>query len=209
MSEADESERALGRAVAIGLPVVGGASALIVGLTKSFGSAILVLAATALLSTIGLLWASLRTLSGDAPLPSDLEATAGQRRGVDALAEKKRQVLRALKDLENERALGKIDAADYAQIAARYRNDAKDVMREMEREVAPAREEAERLAKEYLKRRSASPTRAKAKAPEPKRTEERRTCASCKASNEPDASFCKGCGAAMRATGTEQSDAKA
>jgi hypothetical protein len=208
MTEADESERALGRTVAIGLPVVGGASALIVGLTTSFGSAILVLAATALLSTIGLLWASLRTLSGDAPLPSDLEATVGRPSGVDALAEKKRQVLRALKDLENERALGKLDETDFAQIAGRYRDEAKDVMREMEREVAPAREEAERLAKEYLKSRGTGPARTKVRAQAPKR-DERTACASCGASNEPDASFCKGCGAAMRVAGTERSDAKA
>jgi hypothetical protein len=211
MTESDESERALGRAVAIGLPVAGGASALVVGLTASFGSALLVLAATALLSTIGLVWASLRTLSGDAPLPLAVESL-DRRRGVDALSQKKRQVLRALKDLENERALGKIDAADYAQIAARYREEAKSVMREMEAEVAPARERAEAIARDYLKGRGLDtplpPPAAKAEAKVARRPEGRMTCPGCGASNEPDATFCKGCGARLNDSARERSDAK-
>ena len=92
----------------------------------------------------------MRTLSGDAPLPVDLEALAAQHRDVDALGEQKRRVLRALKDLEGERALGKIDDADYEAIAMQYREEAKALMREMDRNVAPALAEAERIAREYL-----------------------------------------------------------
>ena len=78
-------------------------------------------------------------MSGDAPLPADLEALAAQHRDVDALGEQKRRVLRALKDLEGEHALGKIDDADYEVIAMRYREEAKALMREMDRKVAPGR----------------------------------------------------------------------
>ena len=102
------------------------------------------MASGALLGTIALLWASVRTLSGDAPLPADLEALAAQHRDVDALGEQKRRVLRALKDLEGERALGKIDEADYEALAMQYREEAKALMREMDRNVAPALAEAER-----------------------------------------------------------------
>lgn len=208
MTEADESERALGRAVAVGVPVLGGAGAIVVGLTASFGSAILVLAATALLSTIALFWASLRTLSGDAPLPAAVEAGA-RNRGVDALSERKRRVLRALKDLENERALGKIDESDYREISARYREDAKSVMREMEAEVAPARDQAERIAQDYLKAHGVAAAPAKVRTKASKRPAGRLACAGCGASNEPDASFCKGCGARLNDEGTERSNAKA
>ena len=98
------------------------------------------MAAGALLGTIALLWASVRTLSGDAPLGLDLEAVGAARLGVDASSEQKRRVLRALKDLEAEHAIGKIDEADYDTLVARYRDEAKTVMREMDLQVAPLRE---------------------------------------------------------------------
>src|SRR5579872_5932152 len=107
MTETEEAERRLGRAVALGLPLLGGAGAVVAGVTASFGSAILVLASTALLSTIALLWVSLRTLSGDAPLPTAFEDGPPRDARTDDLSERKRRVLRALKDLENERGLGK------------------------------------------------------------------------------------------------------
>jgi hypothetical protein len=171
----------------------------------SLGSAILVLAATALLGTIALLWTSVRTLSGDAPLPVQMEAASMHR--PDAMSDKKRQALRALKDLENERALGRIDDEDYRQLSATYRQQAKDVLRELESEVAPARDEAERLARDYLKRHGVAAPAA-APAPGPAR-DERVVCAKCSASNEPDAAFCKGCGAPMKAERAEGTDAKA
>jgi len=203
--DADDSERSLGRVVAIGLPVAGVACAVVTGVVASFGTALLVLAASALLGTIALLWASVRTLSGDAPLPSGFEAIARQRHAVDPLGERKRRVLRALKDLEGEHALGKIDDADYTLFVARYRSEAKAVMREMDLEVAPAREEAERVAREYLQREGLGPakgTKAKALASGPAR----RKCGSCQASNEPDAVFCKACGGSM-ASAAEEGDA--
>jgi hypothetical protein len=213
MTDGDDAERALGRVVALGLPAAGVLCAIAAGMLASLGSALLVLAATALLGTIALLWTSVRTLSGDAPLPIHMDA-APAARGTDAMTDKKRQALRALKDLENERAVGRIDDEDYRQLAATYREQAKDVLREMEREVAPVREEAERIAREYLERRGVATSAAlsapavQPTAPKPKGTE-RVACARCSASNEPDAAFCKGCGAAMKAERAEGSHAKA
>ena len=96
-SEGDDAERKLGRIVAVGLPTLAILSAIVVGFVASVGSGLLVLASGALIGTIALLWASVRTLSGDAPLPADLEALAAQNRDIDALGEDKRRVLRALK----------------------------------------------------------------------------------------------------------------
>jgi hypothetical protein len=210
--EADEAERSLGRVVALGLPVVSVVGAIVVGAVASVGSALLVLASGALLGTIALLWASVRTLSGDAPLPTDLEAMAARRHGVDALAEEKRRVLRALKDIESEHAIGKIDDADYATFVAQLRDDAKAVMRQMDLEVAPLRDEAERIAREYLAKRglgAAGATAAPAEESTPgdvpgdaaEPSAERLACGSCDTSNEPDATFCKQCGSAIRAGG--------
>ncbi len=211
--DGDEAERLLGRAVAAGLPLACVAAAILVGLFASVGSAVLVLASGALLGAIALLWASVRTLTGDAPLPTDLEALAAQSRGVDALAEQKHRVLLALRDLQSEHALGKIDDADYEEIATQYRERAKAVMREMDLNVAPALAEAERVAREYLATKGLGPTTSVSASPEAPSagkakagTRERKTCAGCATSNEPDAAFCKKCGAAMSPAGASAAE---
>jgi hypothetical protein len=197
--DGDEAERSLGRAVAIGLPSLCIVGAFAAGILGSVGSALLVLASGAMLATIALLWASLRTLSGDAPLPVDLDPISGRHHDVDERGERKRRVLRALKDLETERALGKIDAADYDVIAARYREDAKALMRDMDQQTAPARAEAEKLASEYLSQRR----KRGAGVPSPRTAPDagrRMACAGCGVSNDSDATFCKRCGSPLKAS---------
>ena len=202
----DEAERSLGRLVSRGLPVVCLAGAIVVGMVAGVGSALLIVAGGALLGTIALLWASVRTLSGDAPLSLELEALSAQRHGVDALGEQKRRVLRALKDLESEHEVGKIDDGDYATFVARYREEAKAVMRKMDLRVAPLRDEAERVARDYLAKRGLAPDVEKAEKPERAAASEeaapasgRVSCATCSTSNEPDATFCKKCGSSLAA----------
>jgi hypothetical protein len=209
------AERRLGRIVSIGLPVLTLVSAVVTGAVASVGSGLLVAAAGTLLGTIGFFWASLRTLSGDAPLPYGLEEGA-HRDEVDALAEQKRRALRALKDLENERALGRIDDADYEVVQASYRAEAKEVMRRMDQRAAPSRADAERIAQAYLKKHlpgsaasgspkaatrhaephGGAPATAESDEPVAKR-QERIACGKCGGSNESDAAFCKNCGAAL------------
>jgi hypothetical protein len=191
---AEQSERALGRRVAIGLPALTAVGALAVALFASVGSALLVLAAGVLIGTIALLWASVRTLSGDAPLPEDLEALAARAHDVDALAERKNMLLRALKDMEHERAIGRVDAADYEAITADYRAQVKEIMKEMDADVAPRRARAEAIAKEFLAKKD---LRTKDAEPPPpaKADGDRVRCATCGTSNEADAAFCKKCGA--------------
>jgi hypothetical protein len=179
-------------------------------MVAGFGSALLILAAGALLGAIALLWASVRTLSGDAPLPAGFEGATLARHGVDDLAERKLRVLRALKDLEGEHALGKIDDADYRTVSAKYREEAKAVMRKMDLEIAPRLEEAERLAQEYLAQPSHSGGAAasSASAAPVAASDGRRTCPSCATSNEADATFCKQCGTSMSGSrSTEKADA--
>jgi hypothetical protein len=191
--QAEEAERSLGRAVAVGLPAAAVLGAVLVSVVASFGSGIIILASGALVGAIALLWASVRTLSGDAPLPTDLEALAARGHGIDELEEEKRRVLRALKDLESEHAIGKIDDADYDAIVGRYREDAKELMRQIDSSVAPLRGEAERIAREYLEKKlDNQPT-------EPASTADARaTCVACGTSNERDADFCKKCGAPIK-----------
>lgn len=191
-----ETEKLLARVIGLALPVLSITSAIAVGFAVGVGPAILVLAFGALVGTIALLWASVRTLSGDAPLPDGLERAKSQSQAASALTERKRRVLRALKDLESEHAIGKIDDADYDAISDRYREEAKSVMRELDEEVAPSRAEAEKLALEYVARQGLG-AKATGKRPRAALSTERIVCTSCKTSNEPDATFCKQCGSAM------------
>jgi hypothetical protein len=214
--DADEAERSLGRAVAYGLPAAAVVAAIVVGFAASVSSALLVLAAGALLGAIALLWASVRTLSGDAPLSSQMESLAARRLGVDDLAERKRRVLRALKDLEAEHAIGKIDDEDFGTVTAQYRDEAKELMRQMDLAVAPLRGEAERIALAYVAKHQALPgdghgtaangAEAGAEARE-EATDDRVACSSCGKSNDGDAAFCKHCGAAVKGAPSEKTDA--
>lgn len=218
-----EAERALGRilsrvlplafiALALGISVL--APSLDAGrLTMNVGPALIVLACGALFAAIALLWASLRTLSGDAPLPAALEALTAQTQTVDAVSEQKRRVLRALKDLEAEHAIGKIDDADYIAVAARYREEAKAMMRRMDETIAPARAEAERMAREYVSRAAHSSAAGEVGEADEKESDDdaskggaRVTCVKCGVANEHDALFCKQCGLRFAAT-SEQGDA--
>src|SRR5579883_2861086 len=209
----DQTERQLGRAVATGLPLVSVFCAVAVGSMSSLGPAILILAAGALLGTIALFWASVRTLGGDAPLPTDMAEVAGRRYPVDNLAERKRTLLRALKDLEHEHAVGKIDDEDYEAIAAPLREQIKALMREMDADIEPQRQRAEALAREYLEREgigaaegddeddaTASPVDEEKPAPEATSSAPTRiSCPKCETKNDVDAAFCKKCGTALGA----------
>ncbi len=89
------------------------------------GACLLGLALLALASAIGWLWSSLLALRSDTPL------TLGEALAMvvpTAEEEKKQAVLRALKDLEYERAVGKISPQDYAALVQRYRREAKELL---------------------------------------------------------------------------------
>jgi hypothetical protein len=148
--KAELDERRIAHGVAIGLPLVTVTLAAVMGVTIGAPMAILVLAAGMLLGVIGLFWASLRILSGDAPLSPELEALDASAHAVDALASRKKMLLRALKDLDNERALGKLEDDDHEQLSHTYRGELKDVLARIDASLEPHRKKAEDAARVYL-----------------------------------------------------------
>src|SRR5262245_43471638 len=86
---ADLTERAA-RMFRWGLPAGSIAAALIVGFSYDFGMALLVLAGGVLLGIIAILWESVRTLSGDAPITLEEALSIG---APSAAEEQKRAVL--------------------------------------------------------------------------------------------------------------------
>jgi hypothetical protein len=209
-AQTDASELLVARRIAAGAPIVTLLAAGVVGATVALGPALLVLAGGALFGTIAFFWASLRTLGGEAPLAEGFERMSSRRvESPDGAAERKRTALRALKDLELEHSIGKIDDGDFAELSSRYREEAKAILREMDRDISPMRARAEELAQSYLAKRGAltvapplpatteDSESAPAVAPEPKARAQRQACPSCNVSNESDAEFCKACGARL------------
>jgi hypothetical protein len=190
--------------------------ALVVGTVAGLAPALLIVAGAALLGTIGFFWASLRTLSGDAPLPAGVSShVLGKRTPAP---ERKRELLRALKDLELEHLIGKIDDADYLELSLRYRDAAKALMREMDDGIAPRRKQAEALVLAHLEKRKLLPAPSEEtekedpeeQGPSSQTAASRVECRKCTVSNEPDAAFCKKCGASLaKAPGEEAPDASA
>jgi ribosomal protein L40E len=185
------------RALKWGLPLGTIACALVVFFTIGLGTAILVLAGGVLLGIIAILWASVRTLAGDAPITLEEAILLG---APSAAEEQKRAVLQALKDLEYERSVGKIGDADYQELLHRYRTEAKRLLRAVDEDLAPLRAKANAYLADQLGHPGGSPA-------EPA-TKTKHACPSCQADNDTDAVFCKKCGGKLEAA-KERHDATA
>jgi hypothetical protein len=112
-------------------------------------AAVLVLAGGALVGVIALFWSSLRTLVGETPLSGADAYALGAPRAEE---EQKQAVLRALKDLEFERSVGKISDEDYRELVAKYRAEAKRLLRVLDEEAQPRRQHVEALVAKRLRR---------------------------------------------------------
>ncbi|MCU0655096.1 MAG: hypothetical protein MUF64_07355 [Polyangiaceae bacterium] len=117
-----------------------GAAAL--GAFRGPGAAVLALAGGTLLGAVAGLWGSLRILAGDAPISLHEAIDLG---APSELQERKQKILLALKDLQREHSLGKISDEDFKELSARYRAEAKQLLRDMDEDLAPARQKAEAL----------------------------------------------------------------
>jgi hypothetical protein len=119
-----------------------------VGWVQGPRAGVLLIAAGALASTIALFWTSLRALVGETPLTAeDAYALAVPR----AEEEQKRAVLRAIKDLEFERSVGKINEEDFRTLTAKYRAEAKRLLQLLDEGAADARALAERSVEARLR----------------------------------------------------------
>ena len=120
------------------------------------------------------------------------EIVAGRTRA--ALEREKTLVLRALKELEFDRAMGKVAPADFQDMSGRLRARAITLLQRLDVALPGYRDEieselAQRLGMAEGELRAARPAGA-ARSP---------VCAGCGTVNDVDARFCKGCGAALEA----------
>src|SRR5689334_4016093 len=133
----DELDRKIAEYVQIGLPIVIVVLVVLAGVFVDAPTAILIAAAGALIAVIAVFWSSLRTLLGETPLSGADAYVFGAPPRVEE--EQKRAVLRALKDIEFERNVGKISEEDYRQLVAKYRGEAKRLLQAIDEKSAEGR----------------------------------------------------------------------
>jgi hypothetical protein len=112
--------------------------------------------------------------------PHDDRTSMIGRRTRAALEREKLLTLRAIKELEFDRAMGKLSESDWQEMSGRLRTRAAGLLRQLDAG-SSYREQIERdLAKRLG---STAPSVPQAN-----------TCAGCATTNDPDARFCKNCG---------------
>jgi hypothetical protein len=133
------------------------------------------------------------------PLVSDEigeEATMVAGRTRAALERDKMLTLRAIKELEFDRAMGKIAEGDFDVMRDRLRARALRLITQLDG-AAVYREMIER---DVAARLAAEPDTERARVPAPAATSRGPACTECGTTNDPDARFCKACGRPVQVT---------
>ena len=184
---------------------------IVVFFSKGESPAAVILLSLTIFAAAGLGVAALRTFG---PLFGILSADAPQLLGgrtKAALEREKALVLRSIKELEFDRAMGKVSEKDFIEMGARLRARAARLIRQLDAKTG-YREQIER----EIEKRVGGPAAAPKMAPgsvasaAPKALGEdgsgRRetpatatSCPSCGTLNDPDARFCKNCGGKLEA----------
>jgi hypothetical protein len=140
--------------------------------------------------------ALLRTLS---PLVSDgagEDTTMVSGRTRAALERDKMLTLRAIKELEFDRAMGKVAEGDFTEMRERLRARALRLIAQLDGATAYR----EMIERDLAARLPAAPAATEIAEAEATAAPTRPACTTCGAANEPDARFCKMCGQALQVT---------
>lgn len=148
-------------------------------LARGQGYLPIVLVSVLMASTILVGLAMLRAIRPLVTEHDDRTTMVGQRTRA-ALEREKMLALRAIKELEFDRAMGKLSESDWQEMSGRLRTRAARLMRQLDAG-AGYREQVERDLAKRIGTVEAEPVVA-------------RFCASCGTPRDPDAKFCKACG---------------
>jgi hypothetical protein len=107
-----------------------------------------------------------------------------------ALEREKSLVLRSIKDLEFDHAMGKVSDKDFAEMGARLRARAVGLIRQLDAGTSYRQKIEAEIEKRVHVRKPEEQAVATAPAAKPAT----KLCLSCCTPNDPDARFCKGCG---------------
>ncbi len=158
------------------------AGGLMVGMGAELDASVLVLsmAGVVLLATLRQMFAVVTALAGGDD--GALARAAGSPGGVERseLAQEQRRVLRAIKELDFDHAMGKLSTADHTAILQRYKLRAVELMRGLDKGGALHPLTVTALEQGV----NGSPEQIPSSA----------DCGACGVRNDPDARFCKACG---------------
>jgi hypothetical protein len=126
-------------------------------------------------------YAALRTLRPLVSPEDDRTVMVGQRTRV-ALEREKQMTLRSIKELEFDRAMGRLSDEDWNEMSGRLRSRVGRLMRQLDAG-AGVRDQIEKDLEKRIGEK-----------PEPRASVPTNACAACDTTNDPDAKFCKGCG---------------
>lgn len=129
-------------------------------------------------------YAALRTIRPLVSAADERTMVVGQRTRA-ALEQEKANTLRTIKELEFDRAMGKMSEDDFREMSTRLRSRASRLIRQLDAGVGYRSKIEQDLAKRLGDGPHAVVTHA---------GHERRVCASCSTPNDVDAKFCKSCG---------------
>ena len=143
-------------------------------------------------------FAALRTLRPLVSPEEDRTVMVGQRTRV-ALEREKLLTLRSIKELEFDRAMGRLSDEDWNEMSGRLRARAARLMRQLDAGAGYRAQIEKDLAKRIegdarLKPSRSSDAGNRAIDPRSASLSGERLCASCDTANDGDAKFCKGCG---------------
>jgi len=136
--------------------------------------------------------AALRAVRPLVSLQDEQAALVGERTR-EALEREKMLTLRALKELEFDRAMGKLSPEDFLEMSGRLRSRATRLIRQIDLSGGYRGLIERDLAKRLMEKGEVRPEPS-AGAAAPVAGARLRACASCGTSNDPDARFCKECG---------------
>lgn len=175
------------------------AGAVTTGALVSVGTGVLVVAGGLICAVLVLGYLAVDALLS----PEDAPATGAdvQQSELAELERDKAAILQSIRDLENERDLGKVSAADFQNLDAFFRKRAIEVMKKIDRDLSSFHKRAEAMVAERIERSKREPAAAPvAAAPAPVAADPwpvstpARTCGACATPVDSDSVFCKKCG---------------
>lgn len=185
------------------------AAALVTGWLLSVGTGVLVMAGGLIVIFLVIGYMAIDSLLAE---NVDLGTVADiQESELLDLEREKTVILQSIRDLENERDLGKISPDDFVSLDAFFRKRAIGVMKKIERDLSSWRKRAEGLVADRLQHVADKVARGGVRAPQaevalaaPEVTAPAvpsvRTCYGCEAPVDEDSNFCKKCGAQVTCT---------
>ncbi|MBZ5559583.1 MAG: hypothetical protein LAO77_20125 [Acidobacteriia bacterium] len=154
-------------------------------MARGQGAASVILLAVLIATAAIVGMAALRMLQPLVSPEDDRTVMIGERTRT-ALEREKMLALRSIKELEFDRAMGKLSDADWQEMSSRLRVRAARLMRQLDAGTG-YREQIEKDLGKRLGDQGARSAKAAAE----------RACAACATSNDHDARFCKNCGAKL------------